>query len=428
MRPMVLRFFLYIWGAILGTVLLVVGLTVSLGLQPPGHVPVEAVEGLMQAAAREAWAEGGREGVARLLARDGSFSEGFALVDATGAACAGPGRIGLADGVDPADGVGRADGGGCLVLTARPPLLAGVARFLPFLVPMTIGAAISLVLAFILTRRFVRPMQRIGEGLAALSQGRFDQRIGPALDRSEPAIADVGRAFDLAAGKLEDLTESRSRLFHDISHEIRSPLARLQAEAALLRQNPARLPAMLPRIEGDIARMDHLVGEILTLARLERGGGTAISPVALDLIDILDPILRDATLEGQARGIRICYAGPEQLELTCDPELLHRAFENVLRNALRYSPPGAAVEVSVAATGTAVKVTVSDSGPGVDAARLATIFQAFVRDETGTGTGLGLAIAANALRLHGGGIRAANRQGGGLEVTCTIPLAGPLAG
>lgn len=412
MRQMVLRFFLYIWGAILGTSLLVIGLTVSFGLPPPGHVPVEAVTGLMQAAAREAYVLDGRAGVERLV-HDSTLGGMFRLIDAAGGDCTGPGLV-------------AATGDGtCLLLQIEPPQLAGVQPFLPFLTPMIIGAGISLVIALVLARRFVSPIQRVGTGLAALAQGRLDQRIGPALDHSEPAIADVGRAFDMAAGKLQDLTEGRSRLFHDISHEIRSPLARLQAEAALLRQNPARLPAMLPRIEADIARMDQLVDEILTLARLERGGAAALTPVAIDLIDLLDPILRDAELEGQPRGIRVLYAGPEHVNLTCDPELLHRAFENVLRNALRYSPDSGTVWVGVAAKGAMVEVTVGDSGPGVDEAQLARIFHAFVRDEAGPGTGLGLAIAYNALRLHGGDISARNQAHGGLVVTCSIPLARP---
>lgn len=409
MRQMVLRFFLYIWGAILGTTLLVTGLVISFGQSPPGHVPVEAVQGLARGAARDAFSQGGIAGVRRLLARDDALAEQFSLAEATGADCAGAEVI-------------ATTGDTCLRLRVQPSHPAGLGRLLPFLTPLALGGIVSLVAALLLARRFVRPIRRIGEGLTALSQGHLDRRIGDALDRSEPAIADVGRAFDVAAGKLQDLTESRSRLFHDISHEIRSPLARFRAGTALLRQNPARLDAMLPRMEGDIARMDQLVDEILTLARLERGDGAVMKPVVIDLIDVLDPILRDAELEGQARGIHIRYTGPQRLDLTCDPELLHRAFENVMRNALRYSPAGGVVEVEAALRDDVARVTVSDSGPGVDEARLPTIFQAFVRDEGGSGTGLGLAIAANALRVHGGRICAGNRVDGGLVVTCTIPL------
>lgn len=411
MRQMVLRFFLYIWGAILGTTFLVMGLVIGSGQPPPGHVPVEAVQSLMQGAARDAFTRGGIVEVRRLLAQDAALAAQFSLTETAGADCAGPDVVG---------GTGKA----CLRLRMEPSQISAIARLLPFLTPIAIGCVLSVLGALLLARRFVRPIQRIGEGLMALSRGDLGRRIGPALDRSEPAIADVGRAFDVAADKLQDLTESRSRLFHDISHEIRSPLARLQAETALLRQNPARLPAMLPRMDGDIARMDQLVEEILTLARLERGEATMLKPMPIDLIDLLDPILRDAEFEGQPRGIRICYTGPEQFKMRCDPELLHRAFENILRNALRYAPEDSTVEVTVEADADVATVKISDSGPGVDKTLLPAIFKAFVRDEDGHGIGLGLAIAAKAIRLHGGTIHAENQPGGGFAVACTLPSGG----
>lgn len=392
MKQMALRFFAYIWGAIIGTALAVVLLAAWLGLPPPGLVPVEAVGRVLSDL------DPGR--VSAILQQEPMLSERFFQVQTEGAAC-------------PA--------GACLRLEQRPTPFEGLQRLLPFVVPLTVGCGISLVLALMLARRFVRPIQRIGTGLTALSRGHLDCRIGEGLHRSEPAIADVGRAFDVAAGKLQDLTESRSRLFHDISHEIRSPLARLQAETALLRQNPGRLDAMLPRMEGDIARMNQLVEEILTLARLERGGTTPRMALNIDLIEVLDPILRDAEFEGQSRQIRIGYSGPDRLEMRCDPELLHRAFENILRNALRYAPDGTVVDVSVGVAEASVRVAICDRGPGVEDVRLASIFQAFVRDEAGQGIGLGLAIAANAIGLHGGTLRAENRMDGGLMIIADLP-------
>lgn len=392
MRQMVLRFFAYIWGAIIGTTLVVVFLAAWLGLPPPGLVPVETVARVLAGLEPER--------VATILEEEPELSERFVQVQERNADC-------------PDDT--------CLRLERSSTLTEGVQRLLPFFVPLTVGCAISLVLALALARRFVRPIQRIGDGLTSLSQGHLDRRIGDGLHRSEPAIADVGRAFDVAASKLQDLTESRSRLFHDISHEIRSPLARLQAETALLRRNPGRLDAMLPRMEGDIARMNQLVEEILTLARLERGGAAPRLSMDIDLIEVLDPILRDVEFEGQARQIGIHYSGPEQLEMRCDPELLHRAFENILRNALRYAPDGTMLDVDIDSSDSSVRVTVGDKGPGVESEKLASIFQAFVRDEGGQGIGLGLAIAANAIALHGGSVWAENRSGGGLLIIAELP-------
>lgn len=408
MRQMVLRFFLYIWGAILGTTVLVIALAISFGPPPPGYVPVESASDLMLTAAREAFAREGRVSVEQLLSQDASFKSRFFLQEDDDEACGSPWHI------------GKAPDGRCLALQLVPTRLAGLEVFVPFITPLVVGAVISLLISLALARRFVRPIQRIGSGLAQLAQGHFGQRIGPELDHSEPAIASVGRAFDTAAGKLQELTEGRTRLFHDISHEIRSPLARLQAEVALLQQTPSRLQTLLPRMETDIARMDQLVGEILTLARLERSGEIVMNIAPIDLIDILDPILRDAELEGKARQISLSYTGPDQLVLACDPELLHRAFENIIRNALRFAPDSSTVDVRVEMTEQMVEIVISDRGPGVDEAQLLSIFQPFVRETEGRGTGLGLAIASNAIRLHGGTIRASNREGGGLVVQCRI--------
>lgn len=410
MKRMVLRFFAYIWGAILGTALLVIMLTVWLGLPPPGHIPIIAVEGILQTAAEAAYAREGLAGVERLLASDPSFSENFTLEATPAPDCSGTNVV-------------AGDGTTCLRVSANEDSLPRVGLFVPFLTPMMIGLFISLAVALLLARRFVRPIERLGDGLRDLSRGNLDRRMGSILDNSEPAIADVGRAFDVAAAKLQDLTENRSRLFHDISHEIRSPLARFQAATGLLRQNPTRLDALLPRMEGDILRMNQLIEEILTLARLEREARpSGLLPV--DLIDILDPILRDARLEGQPRGVAITYTGPDHAVIKGDPELLHRAFENILRNALRFSPDNSRVAVEVVTTDTAVTPRIRDQGPGVDESLLPSIFNAFVHGDTGSGVGLGLAIAGNAVRLHEGEIHAVNLPEGGLEVRCDFPKAG----
>ncbi|MTH80117.1 HAMP domain-containing sensor histidine kinase [Paracoccus aestuariivivens] len=406
MRQMVLRFFWYIWGAIIGTSLLLLVLTVRLDLPPPGHVPIETVRQLVQATANIG---SNSTDIATTIAESPALN-GHVIV-ANGAACDGPGLVlHLTD---------------TRCILTRPPLaqLGGLERFLPILTPLTIGILVSLICALLLARRFVRPIRRIGAGLTALSQGDLDRRIGQDLHRSEPEIADVGRAFDTAAEKLQELTESRSRLFHDISHEIRSPLARLQAQTALLRRNPARLPAMLDRMDGDIGRIDQLVDEVLTLARMERGTAQTTQRVEIDLLDILDPIIRDAEFEGQARGIRLEYSGPHNLPMAADPELLHRAIENIIRNALRYAPEGATVELRLVTHRSSAELTISDRGPGVAPDQITSIFHAFVRDESRDGIGLGLAIAANVIRLHGGTITARNRDGGGLTVTCVLPLS-----
>ena len=404
MTQMILRFFSYIWGAIIGTTLIVLLLVVLRDRPPPGLLPAEAAAPLMQAALAAQVRDRGVEAALAWVEAVPPYRDAFLIADAPCTAVAA---------------IGPDAGGLCLSLAVKPDGRQGVLRFLPFITPLLIGMGVAMLAAWALARRFVRPIGRIGRALQALAQGRLEARIGPDLAHSEPAISSLGQAFDSAAAKLQELTESRSRLFHDISHEIRSPLARLQAETALLRQNPARLAAMLPRLEADIARMDRLIDQILTLARLEHGA--EMTPAALDLIDIVDPILADAELEAQAMGKTVSYFGPESLAFHGDAELLHRAVENILRNAIRHAPTGSTVGLSIR-RGDAIRIEITDRGPGVPEDRLETIFEAFVRDEDGTGTGLGLAIAARAVRLHGGRVQAENRDGG-FAVTCILPAA-----
>ena len=221
----------------------------------------------------------------------------------------------------------------------------------PILLPLFIGGLVSAVMAIFLSRWLTRPLRDVSRGLKALASGHLDTRILDSLRTSNSEIRDLGRDFDLAAERLHALTEGRSRLFHDISHEIRSPLARLRAAVGLIEVNPARGGALAKRMEGDIARLDHLVDEILTLARLDRG--EPLGTVAVfDLLDIVENIIFDANFEGREKNVSARYSGAEKLELLGNPELLHRACENVVRNALSYSPNGGTVSVTGAATKT----------------------------------------------------------------------------
>lgn len=404
MRSLFLRFFLSIWGAIMGTAVIVIAYVALAGGAPPDHIRARDLLPLAETAARAAYAAGGRQAVKALFAQDPALRRQILLLDKS--PCPRP---------DPVAGNAQS----CLILAAPPEASKARRLLMPFLTPMTIGALVAALMALTLARRFMRPLGRLGEALAALAEGQLHRRIGADIDQTEPSLARVGQAFDEAAAKLQELTESRNRLFHDISHELRSPLARLQAQAALLAQNPSRLPALLPRIEADIARMNHLIEEILTLARLEHDGADRFRPAAIDLVDLLDPILSDAGFEGQGRQIAVDYVGPDRLEAQVDAELIHRAAENILRNALRHAPEGSRVELRLARGAGGIRLEICDRGPGVDPSRLTTIFGAFERE--GQGFGLGLAIAAHAIRLHGGTVRAENRPGGGLCVLCEWP-------
>jgi two-component system sensor histidine kinase CpxA len=240
------------------------------------------------------------------------------------------------------------------------------------------------------------------------------------------------RDFDGMAERLENLVEAQARLLNDISHELRSPLARLNVALGLARQRAnAESGPMLDRIELEASRLNELIGRILTLARLEDGEQRLPStPVLLD--EVVLSVAEDAEFEAQARGCHVSSTIPlGSWGVRGDPSLLHSAIENVVRNAIRYTREGTTVEIRLEMTdssggGDAV-VRVTDCGSGVPADALEKLFQPFYRlddargRQTG-GVGLGLAITERAVRFHGGRVVARNRPEGGLMVEIRLPL------
>jgi two-component system OmpR family sensor kinase len=225
-------------------------------------------------------------------------------------------------------------------------------------------------------------------------------------------------------GQLEALIGAQRRLLHDISHELRSPLARLQAAIGLVRQNPQQLDATLDRLEREVTRLDELVDEVLTLARLD-SGLPGVSSQSFDLLALLDEVIGDAQFEAESLHKCVRYRGGGEAHMHGRADLLMRAVENIVRNAIRYTPESQCVEVESQCQGGQVRISVSDHGPGVADSELDAIFQPFYRspsNPTGTGYGLGLAIARRAVESHGGQIVARNRPEGGLRVEITLPL------
>ncbi|MCM5571429.1 ATP-binding protein [Burkholderiaceae bacterium FT117] len=293
---------------------------------------------------------------------------------------------------------------------------------------IAIGLLASLAFSAMLAAYLVRPIRHLRRAFADAADGRLETRVAGLMGRRRDEIAGLGEDFDRMAERLQKLIVSQRRLLHDVSHELRSPLARLQAAIGLARQNPARTAAMLDRIERDTQRLDALVGELLTLARLEANAADAPRQT-VDLGELLREIVDDARFEAQAAGREVRLAAPGEAILVPKghPGWLQRAFENVIRNALRHTAEGTAVEVGLRTAGDAVSVTVSDRGPGLPADQLEAVFEPFHRGPAagGDGHGLGLAIARRALAAHGGTIVAASRDGGGLTMTMTLPRLSP---
>ena len=306
-------------------------------------------------------------------------------------------------------------------------------RGVPF-TGLLIGVLTSGLICYLLSWYLTKPIVRLRTATRQLAAGDLSARTGapPASTRDE--VAGLMRDFDAMAERIETLLNAQSRLLNDISHELRSPLARLNVALGLARQRAGLESAdMLDRIELEASRLNELIGRILTLARLEDGEQLVPqTPVPLD--DLVATVTEDAEFEAQARRCHVNASIPDGDWLVRgNDSLLHSAIENVVRNAIRYTHEGTSVEVELssepAVGGKDAVVRVSDSGPGVPPDALGKLFEPFYRlDEargrqTG-GVGLGLAITERAVRFHGGKVAAFNRQPGGLMLEIRLPLIG----
>lgn len=295
------------------------------------------------------------------------------------------------------------------------------------LIPIISGVLSSLLASLALAWYLTKPLRHLHWGVDRVAAGRFDTRIRQLMGRRRDEIVDLADRFDRMTEQLQQLTEARTRLFHDLSHELRSPLGRMRAAMGLLRQDPSDSGAMVERIDREIERLDGLVNELLTLHRLEAGASHQRND-HVDLIELLGEIAEDASFEAASSGRQLKLDAPGRFVAQVDGELLYRAFENVIRNAIKFTAPDTTVEVSARVitdeTGRRLKVSVADRGPGASDALLQAMFDPFVRGDNGTqgvGHGLGLAIARRAVRAHGGDIAARRRDGGGLVVDIVLP-------
>ena len=280
---------------------------------------------------------------------------------------------------------------------------------------------VLVILSFAFARHLTNPVKRLQVAVECFGRGDFDVRV---RSRRRDEIGALARTFDNMADRIETLLEAERRLLLDISHELRSPLARLSVAVELARDadDPGK---HLDRIEKEAGRLNALVGELLQVTRAE-GDASKLRREPVDLTGLIDAIIEDAKIEAEARGSRVEWR--ERTPLTCgaDAELLRRAIENVVRNAIRYAPEGTAVEVALQRQGERAVITVRDLGPGVPEEHLTRIFDAFyrvdpARDRASGGAGLGLAIARRAVELHGGEIRARDVSPG-LMVEIQLPL------
>jgi two-component system sensor histidine kinase CpxA len=319
-----------------------------------------------------------------------------------------------------------------LVLAPPPgPRLFLGPRGLPF--PGLIIAVISSgLVCYVLAWFLTMPITRLRAATRQLAAGDLTARAGAPNIRRRDEVAGLMRDFDTMAERLETLVKAQSRLLNDISHELRSPLARLNVALGLARQRSGpESAAMLERIELEAGRLNELIGRLLTLARME-GGEQRVPSTPVSLDEVVLNVAEDAEFEAQARHCHVRSQIPSgSWAVRGDASLLHSAVENVVRNAIRYTREGSTVEIHLeklesAASPEAV-VRVTDCGSGVPSDALEKLFQPFYRlddargRQTG-GVGLGLAITERAVRFHGGRVAATNRAEGGLMVEIHLPL------
>jgi two-component system sensor histidine kinase CpxA len=283
------------------------------------------------------------------------------------------------------------------------------------------------ILAYLLALYLTSPLKKLRATVQAFAQGNLDVRIGPELGSRRDELADLGREFDHMAERISVLIESEKRLLADISHELRSPLARLAVALELARKNsPPTASGPLNRIEQEAERLNELVGQLLAITRLESGAERVPAETVI-LEDLVHQVVEDADFEAKPLNKEVKVLQLDKCRVSGSAELLRSAVENVVRNAVRYTADGTAVEVNLNWKLDTAMLTVRDHGPGVPETDLERIFEPFYRvsesrDRASGGAGLGLSIAERTVKLHGGTIQAAN-TGDGLLVTIRLPLA-----
>ena len=299
---------------------------------------------------------------------------------------------------------------------------------------LLVAALISALVSGLLARMLAAPLEALGRASRKLARGDLGARVGPEVGGRRDEFGWLATDFNQMAERLEEMQSANRRLLRDVSHELRSPLARLRVALGLARQRgDGALAAELDRIELETTRLQGLVDEVLALLR-EASDTQPPERSDLDLVALLGELVEVVGYESPPDGAGIRMDAPRSLHVLGNAELLRRTFENLLRNAITHTNPARGVEVEVRSEDDGARVRVRDYGPGVPDSALQRIFEPFYRvqearerdsgRESSGGHGLGLAIARAAVRRHGGTIRAEPARGGGLVIDVFLPSDG----
>jgi len=316
-----------------------------------------------------------------------------------------------------------------LSLLHRPPPFGVFNTLDEALIAVITTLLVSAIVCFLLARYLSDPVRHLRAATHSIAGGDLRVRVSSLVGPRRDELALLAFDFDAMAERLRGLLESQRQLLRDVSHELRSPLARLQIALGLARRPNANLEQELDRIEREAQRLDELIGEILSLSRLEDPSRT-LQPENVNLSEVLEALVENARIEAEPRWVRLELQVPDILIVEGDRELLFRALENIVRNAVNYSPHGALVQLSAQPQGEDALVEITDQGPGVPNELLERIFEPFfrvgkAREHESGGQGIGLAITARVVALHGGSVRARNVPTGGLQVEVRLPRQRP---
>ncbi|WP_158966821.1 ATP-binding protein [Paraglaciecola sp. L3A3] len=295
--------------------------------------------------------------------------------------------------------------------------------FLFFLISFSGG------LCYLFVRSLLNPILQVQRASRKMASGDLAARVGSASKRMDE-IGQLSRDFNSMSEKVEILLNGQKRLLADISHELRSPLARLQLSIGIAQQQPPEHQSTdsklaLDRIEKEANQIESMIAQVLMLSKLDNQSAV-LNKEFVSLEQLMSPIINDAMFEASQKGKQINYHSQVQADLFVDPQLLGSAIENVLRNAIHYSTN--IIEVTITLQNKHIEWLIEDDGPGMDTEQVERIFEPFyrsstARDRNSGGVGLGLAIAFRAIFQHDGIITATNQQNGGLQVKISLPLS-----
>lgn len=311
----------------------------------------------------------------------------------------------------------RSPDGRYYLIVVAPPPFGFWSNFGPyFLIIFLVIAA----LAWGLSVGIVSPLLKLATTVEQFGRGDLSARIET---RRKDEIGTVARAFDSMAERIETLMTAERRLLQDVSHELRSPLARLSFAAELMKNAPNQ-EAAAARLRREVERLTRLVSTLVEMTSAE-GDPASRKRQPIALRELVEEIVSDCAIEAEARQVEIAANSSVAAYVEGDPELLRRAIENVLRNSIRYAPAGTSIRINLGVAGTNAQIKIRDFGSGVPEDKLTQIFDPFYRvddsrDASNGGMGLGLSIARRAVHLHLGQIAARNASPG-LEVTLTLP-------